>query len=241
MTRSSSEQPNAPERRAPIRLTRSRGIVDRPQQEDQVADLLALEVVAAALVAVGDAGSRRAPPRRPRGRCARAAGSRRRASTARRMLAGDAVADRPGLRRPRRRRGAPRRPPRPPRCAHALRRRPPGRGRAATTTGGRSRPLLERRLASSGTFAGCRPSALLEEPVEGVVDPLDHARDRAEVLDDLAQAVGERAALDLVVDADVGAAEAVDRLLRIADDEQLAVGGHELAPVLDAPGRRSAR
>ena len=71
ITRSSSEQPNASERSAPIEADPVGGVVDRAQDDDQVADLLALEVVAAALVAVGDRRRRAAPPRRPRARPAR--------------------------------------------------------------------------------------------------------------------------------------------------------------------------
>ena len=42
----------------------------------------------------------------------------------------------------------------------------------------------------------------------------------------------------LLVDADVGAAEAIDRLLRVADDEQLAGRGRHGAPVAHRPDRR---
>ena len=60
-----------------------------------------------------------------------------------------------------------------------------------------------------------------------LVAQLDHGR---------AAAAQER--LHLLVDADVGAAEAVDRLLRVADDEELARHRRHLAPVARRRDRR---
>ena len=72
---------------------------------------------------------------------------------------------------------------------------------------------------------------LVEEPIERSIDPADHPGKRAEVLGQVEQALAQEPALYLVVDCDVRAAEAVDRLLGVTDDEELALRGLELAPV----------
>ena len=66
-------------------------------------------------------------------------------------------------------------------------------------------------------------------------------RDGAEVLHDVARLPVEDALLHGVVDADVGATEAVDRLLRVADDEEAAGPRLRVTPVARvAIGRTTA-
>ena len=77
-----------------------------------------------------------------------------------------------------------------------------------------------------------------EHAVEHAVRPVEHAADRAEVLDELRLAARERAVADRVVDGDVGAAEAVDRLLRVADDGEAAGPRPQLA-ASPSPGSSS--
>ena len=77
----------------------------------------------------------------------------------------------------------------------------------------------------------------VEHVGEHVVDPLHHRRGGAEVLADDLRRPGRRRLtrdepLHLVVHADVGAPEAVDGLLGVADHEQLAGLEHHVAPVV---------
>ena len=81
-------------------------------------------------------------------------------------------------------------------------------------------------------FAGCTPFLLDEDAVEDAVHPGEDAVDGAEVLDEPRVAAGQRAMAHRVVDGDVGAPEAVDRLLRVADDGQAARPRPQLEPVL---------
>ena len=75
---------------------------------------------------------------------------------------------------------------------------------------------------SSGVFAGWTPSCSTSTRSKTRVRQVEDAADRAEVLDELRLAACERAEPDRVVDGDVGPPEAVDRLLRVADDGQAA-------------------
>ena len=96
-----------------------------------------------------------------------------------------------------------------------------------TTTAGPShlgperRQVVIRRLRAFLALGDHRP--------EHAVHPLEQRRDRAEVLAELLDAVGEEP-LRAIPQRDVGAAEAVDRLFRIADDEDLAWPQHRLRP-----------
>ena len=76
---------------------------------------------------------------------------------------------------------------------------------------------------------------------EGMVDEALDRRDGAEARGerDVRHAVPRELRRHLPVDADVGPAKAVDRLLRVADDEELAGGGNHPAPV--ALGRVPSR
>ena len=84
---------------------------------------------------------------------------------------------------------------------------------------------------------------LVEERGEGVVDPVDDRLDRAEVRRELDGAAGLRGEVVTSGEerADVGAAEPVDRLLRVADDEEppgLDRHVEPLSAVRAAAGRR---
>ena len=111
-------------------------------------------------------------------------------------------------------------------CARVRgRRRPPlrARGPCRGRGGGVGRP---RAAWYAGWTSGCSTISVREH----VVDPIDHRRRRAEV-----GAQQCRLGADLLGGAevlgDVGAPEPVDRLLRIADDEQPARVAAELSPV----------
>src|SRR6266542_4538165 len=74
------------------------------------------------------------------------------------------------------------------------------------------------------------------------VEPIDERRWRAEALGQH-HAIGglSEARVDLVVDPDVGASEAVNRLLRVAHDEELSGQQSQLAPVALLNLRRIGR
>ena len=78
--------------------------------------------------------------------------------------------------------------------------------------GGRPGRLLERNVSRLQT------RLRLKHLVEHCVERLQHRRVGAEVRRDPLCAAGERPVLDAFVDGDVGAAEAVDRLLGVPDD-----------------------
>ena len=81
--------------------------------------------------------------------------------------------------------------------------------------------------------ARLRVFGLPEDVVEALVDEGEHGRDGAEVGGEGQDfpAVRLDEALHLLVDGDVGAAEAVDALLGVADHEELARGEADAAPV----------
>ena len=191
-------------------------VVDRGEHPDQVAHLLALEEVARALVPVRDAGAGErvlvvsSPVR---------AGSRIAMSPhrhGRQRPAVVAVADLPALAV--RRREAARRSCAPPRAQLI------GLGlrvKLAEREHDR-RPLRARRVRRLVELDVRWLHARLahEDVVEYGVERGEQLRVRAEVRRDLLVRARERAVSHLVVDGDVGAAEAVDRLLRVADDRQ---------------------
>ena len=83
--------------------------------------------------------------------------------------------------------------------------------------------------------------ALRQDGLEAVVDVIDEAAPGPEVrrhLDDGAAAAALHVVARLLVDADIGAAEAVDRLLRVADEEQRAGAQHCVLPLVRAALRR---
>ena len=88
-------------------------------------------------------------------------------------------------------------------------------------------------------FAGWIPGCSTNTRSNSSFTQLEDGLGRAEVLLEPLEAAGQRPALDRVVGGDVGAAEAVDRLLRIADDEQAPGLRHELAPVALGAGWRA--
>ena len=99
------------------------------------------------------------------------------------------------------------------------------------------RAVLEMVRTAGGERLVCRlrVGLGLDQPPEHVVDPLDHRRRRAEVGAQRG-AVGTDLIGGAQVLGDVGAPEPVDRLLRVADDEQPAGKRRELGPV-GVPGR----
>ena len=101
---------------------------------------------------------------------------------------------------------------------------------------GDARPLAAETEGLNPLVAWLSPLLLHEHGPDHVVDPGDHRRSRAEVLlDGQHPASPGRLAidqvLDLVVHGDVGATEAVDRLLGIAHHEELARSQDHVAPV----------
>src|SRR5690606_16190822 len=70
-----------------------------------------------------------------------------------------------------------------------------------------------------------------DDVLEATVHPVDDAAERAEVLGDGAEITRQDMPLDPLIDADVGTAEAVDRLLRVADEEEPSRRRAQLAPV----------
>ncbi len=209
-----------------------RRIVDRPQHRDQLAHLLPEEERPPSLVPVRDRGAGERVlvdlQLRPRGDehgdvapCRGALPGR--AILPHRPAAGANLSgDQPGQRL----------------CFHAPRiRGDAGRGASherhgITARAGVVRMMLQRDI--------CRLHArfLFDQPLERAVHPRDDLLGRAEVLDDRPLSA-EQMALYVVVHRDIGAAEAVDRLLRIAYDEQAAEPQRYPAPVRFASIRRA--
>jgi hypothetical protein len=191
-------------------------VVDRGEHPDQVADLPALVEVAGALVPVGDSGVGErvlvvpepgagghqdrhvAPPARPPRAVVVAVADLPPLAVRRleqrcdraRLLAAELIG--PGLRVE---------------LAEGEHDRRPPRAR-------RARRLVE------FDVAGLHTRLAREHCVEHGVERGEQLRVRAEVRRDLFMLAFERAVADLVVDRDVGAAEAVDRLLGVPDDRE---------------------
>src|SRR5687768_12767717 len=75
------------------------------------------------------------------------------------------------------------------------------------------------------------PRPLYEHPVKELVHPAEDGLCRAKVLLESLEAAGQRPSFDGIVGGDVRPSEAVDRLFRIADDEQAPRLRHDVAPI----------